>query len=315
MTSITPNLKTSKTGSTYYLKKDVFLYLLILPGILYYILFKYIPMFGIIIAFKDYQPFLGLEGIFTSDWVGFSHFKRFFASKFSWELIRNTFLISFYKLIWGFPVPVVFALLLNEVRNQYYKKLVQTISYLPHFLSTVIVCGMIRTLTSTDGGLVNAFITTLGYEPIYFLGDPRYFRSILVISDIWQGFGWGSIIYLAAMTGIDQSLYEAAEVDGAGWLKKMWHITLPGILPVMSIMLIFRVGGLLDAGFEQIFLLYSPQVYSVADVISTYVYREGLVGMKYSFTTAVNLFISVISLIMVLGSNYAAKKMGQEGIW
>ncbi|MDL2233102.1 ABC transporter permease subunit [Ruminococcaceae bacterium OttesenSCG-928-L11] len=310
-----PSLLPAKRGALYYLRKDRFLYLLILPGLLYYVVFKYLPMFGIVIAFKDYQPFMGLEGIFSSEWVGLHHFKRFFMSQFSWQLIRNTLLISVLKLFWGFPAPIILALMLNEVRQRRFKKVVQTISYLPHFLSTVIVCGMIRTLTSTDGGLINLVLTLLGQEPIFFLGDTRYFRSILVISDIWQSVGWGSIVYLAAMTGIDTELYEAAEVDGASWLQKMWTITLPGIMPVVSIMLIFRVGNLLSGGFEQILLLYSPMVYSVADLISTYVYREGLVNMKYSFTTAIDLFTSLVAMILVLGTNWLAKKAGQEGIW
>ena len=299
----------------FYLKKDKFIYLLILPGLLYYLIFRYVPMFGILIGFKDYHPFFGIEGIFTSPWVGLKHIERFFASRYSWELIRNTFLISFYQMLWGFPAPIILALMINEVRQNHFKKIVQTISYLPHFLSMVIVASLIRNITSMDAGIINAVIRFFGGEPIFFLGSTRHFRSVLVVSSIWQGVGWGSIIYLAAISNIDQELYEAAIVDGAGWLRKIWNITLPGILPVMSILLILRIGDLLSVGQERILLLYSPLVYSVGDVISTFIYRAGLVGMEFSFGTAIDFFNSVIELILVLGANYAAKKMGQEGLW
>jgi putative aldouronate transport system permease protein len=308
-------LSKGKKGLLYYIKKDKFIYLLILPALLYYFLFKYVPMFGIIIAFKEYKPFFGIEGIFTSPWVGLRHFQRFFTSRFSFQLIGNTFLISFYKLLWGFPAPILLALMLNEVQQRHFKRVVQTISYLPHFLSMVIVASLIRNITSVDGGLINLILRNLGMKPVLFLGSIKHFRSVLVISDVWQGVGWGSIVYLAAMAGIDQELYEAAIVDGAGWLRKIWYITLPGIFPVMSILLIFRVGDLTNAGFEQILLLYSPIVYSVSDIVGTYVYRTGLVNMNYSFAAAVDLFNSIVSVVLVLLANYGAKKMGQEGIW
>lgn len=291
------------------------LYILLLPGLLYYILFKYIPMFGLMIAFKDFMPFEGIEGILSSGWVGFKHFERFFASSYSWEIIRNTFLISFYKILFGFPAPIVLALLINEVRATKFKKIVQTISYLPHFLSWVVVAGLVRTLLSGPGSLVNGIIEYFGGEEIFFLGDSRYFRSILVLSSIWQSVGWGTIIYLAAMSGINPQLYEAATIDGASWFQRIKHVTVPGIMPVITIMLILRVGGILNAGFQQIFLLYSPMVYDVSDVISTHVYRVGLKGMNYSYGTAIGLFKSVIALVFILGTNMFAKKLGQEGIW
>lgn len=299
----------------YYLKRDRFIYLLMLPGLIYFIVFKYIPMFGIVIAFEDYKPFFGIEGIFTSQWVGLKHFIKFFQSAYCLRLIKNTLLLSLYTLIWGFPLSIILALFINELKFNRFKKAVQTVSYLPHFLSAVIVCGIIRTMTGTDGGLINALITYFGGEPIYFLGETSWFRTIYTVSDVWQTIGWNSIVFIAAMAGIDKALYEAAKVDGAGVLKRMWHITLPGIMPVVTIMLIMRVGSILNVGYEKVLLLYSPQIYSVSDIISTYVYREGLINQNYSFATAVNLFTSVVSLVMVLGTNFVTKKMGQEGVW
>lgn len=308
-------LYNQKKPLIYYLKRDRFIYLLLLPGLIYYLVFKYIPMLGIVIAFEDYKPFFGLEGIFTSKWVGFKHFMKFFRSAYCLRLIKNTLLLSLYTLIWGFPLSIVLALFINELRGRHFKKTVQTISYLPHFLSAVIVCGIIRTMTSTDGGLINAIIVRLGGDPVYFLGETQWFRTIYTVSDVWQTIGWNSIVFIAAMAGIDKALYEAAKVDGAGVLKRMWYITLPGIMPVVTIMLIMRVGNILNVGYEKVLLLYSPQIYSVSDIISTYVYREGLVNQNYSFATAVNMFTSVVSLVMVLGTNFITKKMGQEGVW
>lgn len=299
----------------YYLKRDRFIYLLMLPGLLWYIVFCYLPMFGIVIAFEDYKPFWGIEGIFTSDWVGLKHFMKFFQSVYCLRLIKNTLLLSVYSLIWSFPFSILLALFINELRGKHFKKTVQTVSYLPHFLSAVIVCGMIRTLTSVDGGLINAIITAFGKEAIPFLGQAEWFRTIYTVSEVWQSIGWDSIVFIAAMTGIDKELYEAAMVDGAGVFRRMWSITIPGIMPVITIMLILRVGTILNLGYEKVLLLYSPQIYSTADIISTYVYREGVVNQNYSFAAAVNLFTSVISLILVLGTNKITKKLGQEGIW
>lgn len=304
-----------RTGFGYFLRRDKFFYLLLALPLLYYFLFHYLPMFGISIGFLDYKPFLGIEGIFKAKWVGLKHFNRFFSSIYFSRLLRNTFLLSFYDLIFSFPAAIILALMLNEVRSTRYKKLVQTVSYLPHFLSAVIVAGMIRQLLSVDGGLVNAVVTALGGEPIYFLGSTKYYRSYYTLSSIWQSVGWNSIIYLAAMSNIDPGLYEAAEIDGAGIFRKMWNITLPSILPIISIMLIFRVGSLLSVGHEKTLLLYSPLIYEVSDIISTYVYREGLLSMEYSYTTAVGLFTSVVSLVMVSLANWGANRMGQEGVW
>lgn len=299
----------------YYLKKDRFIYLLMLPGLLWYIIFCYLPMFGIVIAFENYKPFWGIQGIFTSDWVGLKHFQKFFSSVYCIRIIKNTLILSFYSLIWSFPLSIILALFINELKGKRFKKVVQTVSYLPHFLSAVIICGIIRNMTSVDGGLINGIITSLGGEAIPFLGQPQWFRSIYTISEVWQSIGWESIVFIAAMTGIDRELYEAAMVDGAGVLKRMIHITIPGIMPVITIMLILRVGSILNLGYEKVLLLYSPQIYSTADIISTYVYREGIINQNYSFAAAVNLFTSLVSMILVFGTNKITKAMGQGGIW
>lgn len=290
-------------------------YLLILPGILYFVIWHYLPMLGIVIAFKDVSPYGGAAEMLASPWVGLEHFKKFFRSFYFWNILRNTLNISVQKLIFGFPAPILLALLLNEITNVHYKRVVQTVSYLPHFISSVIMAGLMYSVLSTNGGIVNEIIKLFGGEPIFFLGESRYFVKTLVVSSIWQGVGWGTIIYLAAITGIDSQLYEAARIDGANKLQQVVHITLPGVLGVASIMLIMNLGNILNAGFEQILLLYSPSVYDVADIIDTYVYREGLVNLNYSYSAAVGLFKSVIGLILVLSVNWVIKKSGQSGIW
>lgn len=298
------------------INKYRFFYLLALPGLLYFVIFHYIPMFGVIIAFKEVSPFGGVAGIFTADWVGLKHFKRFYDSIFFWNVMRNTVLISGYKILFGFPAPIILALMINEVRrHDLFKRIVQTISYLPHFISWVVVTGLILALLTTQGGLINTLIKSLGGEPILFLGDENYFRSILVISHVWKTIGWSSILYLAAMSSISPSLYEAAAIDGANLFQQAWHITIPGIAFVIVILFIFETGRLFNAGFEQILLLYSSQVYSVADIIDTYVYREGLIGLKYSFAAAVGLFKSVLALVVLLATNKLAHRLGHTGIW
>lgn len=297
------------------LKKYKFFYLMALPGMIYFVIFHYGSIAGVIMAFKDFSPLDGYMGIITGKWVGFLHFKRFFGSYYFWNILRNTLVISFQKIIFGFPAPIILALLLNEIGNAKFKKTTQAISYLPHFLSMVIIMSLLRIMLSVDTGYVNHLIQFFGGEPVIFLADPRYFRSILVVSSVWQSVGWGSIIYLAAISAIDVQLYEAAIIDGANRWQQMWHITIASIANVIVIVLILRVGHILDAGFGQIFLLYSPAVYSVADIIDTFVYREGIGKMNYEFATAVGLFKSVIALIMVLSTNKIAKKLGHEGIW
>lgn len=287
-----------------------------LPCVVYLIMFKYLPMSGLVIAFKNYRGVTnGFAGIFQSPWVGLKNFERFFSSIYFGRLLGNTLLISFYRLVFSFPMPIIFALLLNELNGRVFKRTVQTISYLPHFLSWVVISGLLTALLSTDGGPINALIKSLGGKPIMFLGNERYFRSVLVISGIWQTVGWSSIVYLAAISGLPTEQYESAQLDGATRFQKMWHITLPGIKEIIAIFLILNVGRILDENFEQIYNLYSPAVYRVADVFETYVYRSGIGEAQFSYSAAVGLFKSLASLILVVLTNGAAKKLGSEGIW
>ncbi|HEY9077832.1 MAG TPA: ABC transporter permease subunit [Anaerolineaceae bacterium] len=297
------------------LKRDRFYYLLIILPLLYFLVFRYLPMLGVVIAFQDYDPFLGIEGFWTSPWVGFTHFTNFIKSIFFWRIIGNTLIISGLKLLFGFPAPIILALLLNEVRSTLFKRAVQNISYLPHFLSMVVVAGLVRSMLTVQGGLFNQIVRLFGGDPIAFLTYPEYFRGILVGTTLWQEIGWGAILYLAAMSTINIELYEAAAMDGANKFQQALNITLPGIAYVIAIQLIFSIGGLLNAGFEQILLLYSPGVYGVADIIDTYVYRNGLLGRQYSFAAAVGLFKSLIALLLMVGANRVAKWVGQPGLW
>lgn len=286
---------------------------MLLPVMAWYVIFAYGPMYGIQLAFKDYNF---AEGIWGSPWVGMKHFVYLFTSSPDFlNILKNTIVISFYHIIFGFPAPIILALLFNEIRVSIFKKVAQTISYLPHFLSWIVIGGILVTILSPTTGVVNHVLNLIGIDPIYFLGSETYFRFTLVLSGIWKEVGWGTIIYLAALAGIDQQMYEAAVIDGANRWKQTIHITIPTIMPVISILLILRVGGVLDAGFDQILTLYSPAVYSVADVIDTYVYRIGLQNFQFSLTTAVGLFKNVVGLMLVLFANYIIKKMGQEGIY
>lgn len=287
------------------------LYLMLLPIIAYYIIFCYYPMYGAQVAFKDYVPKLGIEG---SPFVGWKHFIEFFDSVYFTRLIRNTLSINFLCLLISFPAPILLAILLNEVRNQKFKKIVQTISYLPHFISTVVIAGMILEFTSTNG-----FITTIcswfGMPNQNLMYNPNLFQPIYVLSEVWQGIGWGSIIYIAGIAGINGELYEAARIDGAGRIKQIFHVTIPGILPIIITMFILRVGNMMSLGFEKVFLLYNSSIYETADVISTYVYRKGLVDMNYSFSTAVGLFNSAINLILLFSANKLCKKFTDNSLW
>ncbi len=292
--------------------KNRYLYLMIAPVIVWYILFCYAPMFGLVIAFKEYDVF---QGIGASQWVGLEHFERFFTSIYAVRLIRNTFLISFYGLVFGFPAPIILALLFNELKAGKFKKLTQTISYLPHFISTVIIVGMFTTFLQPETGLINNIIARFGGKRIYFLAEPRYFRSLYIIMDIWRSVGWGSIIYLAALSNVEMELYEACIIDGGGYWRQLWHITLPGIAPTVVIMLILRIGQLMTVGYESIILMYSPSTYITGDVISTYVYRVGLQDANYSFSSAVGMFNSVISLILLVFANTISKRFGETSLW
>lgn len=288
------------------------LYLIMAPCLLYFIIFKYIPMGGIIMAFKNYNI---SQGIFGSPWAGFDHFVELFKLEQFYKVLRNTLIISLYKLVVSFPAPIMLALMLNEVRNRPFKRIVQTVTYFPNFISWVVVYGILTNLLSLEHGLLNMAIKSLGGEPVFFLGDNRFFRSVLVFGDMWKWAGIESIIYLSALTSIDPEQYEAARIDGAGRIQQILHITLPGISTTIAIMLIITLGNILDVGHEEVIVLYNPVVYETGDVITTYVYRVGIGMMKYSFTTAVGLFMSVVGFILVYFSNKLSKKIGDYGIW
>lgn len=287
------------------------LYLLVLPVILWYIVFCYVPMYGAVIAFKDYSPGLGIMG---SPWVGLKHFEGFFSSPYFWRLLRNTLLISVYSLVWDFPAPIILALMLNELKTPRYKKTVQTISYMPHFISTVVIVGMIKIFCSSDG-LVNSIAGVFGASLGNLLQKPDLFRTIYVASGVWQSVGWGTIIYLSALSGIDQELYEAAEIDGAGKWKRTLNITLPGIAPTIVILLIMRIGSLLGVGYEKIILMYNPMTYETADVISSYVYRQGLLNADWSFSSAVGLFNSIINLVLLVAANAVSRRVSETSLF
>lgn len=275
-------------------------------------LFAYIPMYGAIIAFKDFR--LG-DTILSAPWVGIKWFVDFFKSMYFWRLMKNTLLINVYSLIFGFPVPIIFALVVNEIRKTKVKRVLQTVSYMPYFISTVVIVGMLQNFFGMQWGVVNNLWEALGYERIHFFVHSQYFRPLYIGSGIWQTFGYGSIIYIAAMGGINMELYEAAIVDGANKLRQIWHITLPGIRPTIIIILIFSIGNLMSEGFQKIILMYNPATYEVADVISTYVYRRGLIEMEYSFSTAIGLFNSVINFGLLVAANAVAKKISEVGLW
>ncbi len=288
-----------------------YLYLMMVPVLLYYAVFHYAPMYGAVIAFKDYTP---MKGILGSDWVGLMHFKDFFNSYYFWRILKNTVVISVYSLLFEFPAPIILAMLINEVRHQLFKRVVQTITYMPYFISLVVICGMIKDFTNSEG-IINTFLTYLGYDGKAMLQKPELFRSIYIISEIWQKIGWESIIYIAALMGIDQEQYEAARMDGASRWKQMLHITLPGIMPTIVIMFILRMGNLLNVGFEKIILLYNPVTYDTADVISSFVYRKGLLEFGWSYSSAVGLFNSVINLILLISANYISRKVNESSLW
>ena len=296
-------------------RKHRLYYLLAVPGLLYFLVFHYLPIYGIVIAFKDISPFSSVGDVITKPFVGFRWFRQLFESFYFWQIMWNTIWISFLKLVFVFPASIALALLINEVPFIRLKRTIQTVSYVPHFFSMVVVAGIVMSLLTTEGGLINQVIGWFGGEPRMFLGDPNKFRGILVLTTLWQEVGWGTILFLAAISNIDPQLYEAAVIDGAGKWRQTWHITVPGITFVIVILLIFRIGGLLNAGFEQILLLYSPPVYEVADILDTYVYRSGIESLKYSFATAVGLFKALIAAGLLLGSNVVAKRLGHTGIW
>jgi putative aldouronate transport system permease protein len=294
------------------LRKNWDLYLLITPVIVYFFVFDYIPMYGVQIAFKN---FIAAKGIWGSEWIGFDHFERFFNSYYFERLIWNTLSISLYQLAVGFPIPLILALLLNEVGNGRFKRFVQTVTYAPHFLSTVVMVGLIFLFLSPQNGIVNHLIVLFGGTPISFMTEPEWFKTIYVFSGVWQGMGWNSIIYLAALAAIDPSLHEAARVDGASRLRRIWHINLPGIMPTVVILLILNVGHIMSVGFEKIYLMQNNLNIESSDVISTYVYQQGIIGAQYSFAASVGLFNSVINIILLVAVNRIAKKVNETSLW
>ena len=292
-------------------QRHKFKYLIFLPVLIYLILFCYKPMYGIIIAFQKYRPSLGID---RSPWVGFDQFERAFSDPFFWRALKNTIVISLLNLLFSFPAPILLAIALNEVKVSWIKRSIQTLTYMPHFISMVVVCGLL-TSYSLSNGLFSRIVQLFGGEPVNVLAHSKYFYLIYIGSAVWQQVGWNSIIYLAALAGIDQEQYEAARIDGASRIQQMIHVTLPSLIPTISMLLILNLGKVLSVGYEKILLLYQPITYEVADVISTYVYRKGLIDADYSFSTAVNLFNSVVNIMFLLASNRISKKMGQSGLF
>ena len=292
--------------------RDRQLYLILIPFALYYIVFVYKPMPSLVIAFKDYNVY---EGIIDSPWVGLKHFQDFFNGPYFFRLLKNTLLLGFYSLAVGFPSSIILALLLNEVTNKRFKGAIQTITYLPHFISVVVVAGMVTSFLAPGNGIINILIEKMGGEKVYFLSKPEYFRTIYTLMGVWTSIGYGSIVYLSALSGIDMQLYEAAKIDGAGKWKQLLHVTLPGLLPTIVTMFIIRIGGILNVSYESIILLYQPATYETADVFNSYVYRLGIEETNYSLSAAVSMFNSVIGFILVVIANKISKKVNDVGLW
>ncbi|WP_010269056.1 ABC transporter permease [Paenibacillus senegalensis] len=288
------------------------IYLLVLPGLLYFLVFRIAPMWGLLLAFKDYNPYLGFM---SSEWVGLQHFRELFSSSKFYIMLRNTFVINLFGLVFFFPLPILLSLMLNEVRHDLFKRINQSIVYLPHFLSWVVVASMTFFILSTDIGIVNKIIYAMGFETVSFLSNPNYFWGIITAQNIWKEVGWGTIIFLAAIAGVDPQRYEAAVVDGASRLRQIWHITLPAIRPTIIILLILRLGNMADVGFEQILLMMNPLVMSTAEVFDTYAYVHGILQGQVSIGVTVGMFKGVVGLVLVLGSNYVVKRLGHEGIY
>lgn len=305
----------SKKIDVKFLKKDFLknrqIYIMMSLGVVYFLIFHYLPMFGIVMAFQDFNP---AKGFLRSEWVGLDHIIDFVTSPYFPRLLRNTLLINVYQLIFVFPVPILFALFLNEIKSAKFKKVVQTATYLPHFISMVVFCGLIVDFTSQNG-IVSKIIQFLGSEKQNLLMEPKYFRTIYTSTAIWKEMGWNSIIYIAALAGIAPELYEAATIDGAGRFKKMWHVTLPGIIPTIVIMLILRVGSMMSVSFEKIILLYNEVTRETADVISSFVYRRGLLDGDYSYSAAIGLFNAVINFTLLIISNKISKKLSETSLW
>ncbi|MBR6184698.1 MAG: sugar ABC transporter permease [Clostridia bacterium] len=313
MTSISKSVREKKRRSFMRrVRKHKLHLLMIVPVICWYLLFKYGPLYGVTLAFKKYQL---LKGIIASPWVGLDNFQRLFSSYNFWNVFRNTIIIAALKFVFGFPAPIILALLLNELRGNKYKRVVQSLSYLPHFISWVILTGIFMVILSPNRGPINTLLKAMGMKSIYFLGDPKYFRGTLVVTGIWKGVGWGSIVYLAALGGVNEELYDAARVDGCGRWGRIWYVTLPGIAPVVTIMLILSMGSLVEDDFDQIFNLLNDAVLGVGDVLGTFIYRQGITNLDFSYATAVELFRNLISLVLVLSANYFSKRINEYGLW
>ncbi|UPO89670.1 sugar ABC transporter permease [Niallia sp. Man26] len=294
------------------IKTNKLLYLMIFPGVLYFLIFKYLPMAGLIIAFQDYQPYLG---ILESPWVGLKHFIRLFTEPTFFMLLNNTLILFALNIVIFFPLPIILSLMLNEVKNKYFKSGIQTLIYIPHFMSWVIIVSITYVFLNVDGGVINELLATMGFEKISFLTSPDWTRTVYISQIIWKELGWSTIIYLAAITAVDTQLYEAAEMDGAGVLRKTWHVTLPAIRPVIITLLILKIGSTLDLGFEHMYLLLNSLNRSVAEIFDTYIYTAGLKNGQLSFSTAVGLFKGIVGLILVILANKLAKKFGEDGVY
>ncbi|MGG1552559.1 ABC transporter permease [Paenibacillus ferrarius] len=292
--------------------KNKWIYVMLLPGILYFIVFKYIPMYGLIISFQNYKPFQGITG---SEWVGLEHFRRLFTEPDFLNILSNTLILFGMNLLFYFPIPIILALMLNEVRSNGFKKIFQTIVYLPHFMSWVIIVSITFVMLTMDGGIINDILVNFGFEKVNFLLAPEWFRPVYILQVIWREAGWGTIIYLAAIASIDPQLYEAARMDGAGRMRQVWHITLPAIRSVIVVLLILKIGAVLELGFEHVYLLLNSMNREVAEIIDTYVYTAGLKQGQFSYSSAIGLFKSVIGLVLVMIVNRIAKKMGEEGVY
>lgn len=292
--------------------RNKWIYVMLLPGILYFIVFKYIPMYGLIISFQDYKPFKGITG---SEWVGLEHFQRLFTEPDFLNILSNTLILFVMNILFYFPIPIILALMLNEVKNDFFKKTFQTIVYIPHFMSWVIIVSISFVMLTMDGGIINDIIEYFGFEKINFLLAPEWFRPMYILQVIWREAGWGTIIYLAAIASIDPGLYEAARMDGAGRLRQMWHITLPALRSVIVVLLILKIGDVLELGFEHVYLLLNSMNRNVAEIIDTYVYTAGLKQGQFSYSSAIGLFKSFIGLVLVIIVNRIAKKMGEEGVY
>ncbi|PDO10942.1 MAG: protein lplB [Candidatus Reconcilbacillus cellulovorans] len=292
--------------------KNRAVYLMILPGLLYFLVFKYAPMWGLIISFQDYKPYKGVLG---SEWVGFAHYRRLFTDPVFWNILKNTLILFLMNLVFYFPVPIVLALMLNEVRHHWYKRTVQTIVYLPHFMSWVIIVSISFVMLTMDGGIVNRLLEAAGIGKINFLLSPEWFRPIYILQVIWREAGWGTIVYLAAIATVDPQLYEAARIDGAGRFRQIWHITLPAIRGVIVVLLILKIGDVLELGFEHVYLLLNAMNREVAEIIDTYVYTAALRQGQFSYSTAIGFFKSFVGLVLVVVANRLAKKFGEEGVY